>query len=239
MKKTWVLSQPLSAREDSDQTGRMPRLIWVFAGRIGHFVGFVMSRLPWCRPRCLCSCPVWGLGQDVEFDCIGSWPLPFLLLKICSYLCDNCSETVLSSFSVRTDSRARYDSILRIITSRGQILQVFSPLQAYVLGVSKPDIFIAELLSVYQFIMGYAKTLHWGFGVVLYLFIVIIIRCQDRLQSALWKYSKYNHVTILQVFSPPHAYILSVSKPDIFIPQISVLQFMMGYAKNTSLWFWR
>ena len=28
---------------DSDQTGRMPRLIWVFAGRTGHFVGFVMS----------------------------------------------------------------------------------------------------------------------------------------------------------------------------------------------------
>ena len=26
--------------KDSDQTGRMPRLIWVFAGRKGHFVGF-------------------------------------------------------------------------------------------------------------------------------------------------------------------------------------------------------
>ena len=30
--------------EDFDQTGRMPRLIWVFAGRT-HFLGFVMSRL--------------------------------------------------------------------------------------------------------------------------------------------------------------------------------------------------
>ena len=29
-------------RKDSDQTGRMPRLIWVFAWRICHFVGFVM-----------------------------------------------------------------------------------------------------------------------------------------------------------------------------------------------------
>ena len=28
----------------SDQTGRMPRLLWVFAGR-SHFVGFVMSQL--------------------------------------------------------------------------------------------------------------------------------------------------------------------------------------------------
>ena len=26
--------------EDSDQTGWMPRLIWVFTGRTGHFVGF-------------------------------------------------------------------------------------------------------------------------------------------------------------------------------------------------------
>ena len=31
--------------EGSDQTGRMPKLIWVFAGRTCHFVGFVMRRL--------------------------------------------------------------------------------------------------------------------------------------------------------------------------------------------------
>ena len=31
--------------EDSDQTGRMLRLIWVFAGRTDPFVGFVMRRL--------------------------------------------------------------------------------------------------------------------------------------------------------------------------------------------------
>ena len=31
--------------EDSDQTGQMPRLIWVFAGHTGHFVGFGMRRL--------------------------------------------------------------------------------------------------------------------------------------------------------------------------------------------------
>ena len=34
-----------SDSEDSDQTGRMPWLIWVFAGRTCHFVGFVMWRL--------------------------------------------------------------------------------------------------------------------------------------------------------------------------------------------------
>ena len=30
--------------EDSDQTGLMPRLIWLFAARTSHFVGFVMCR---------------------------------------------------------------------------------------------------------------------------------------------------------------------------------------------------
>ena len=35
--------------EDSDQTGRMPRLIWVFAGRTGQFVVFVMRRLIYFR----------------------------------------------------------------------------------------------------------------------------------------------------------------------------------------------
>ena len=33
--------------EDSDQTRRMPRLIWVFAGRTCHFVGFVTRGLIW------------------------------------------------------------------------------------------------------------------------------------------------------------------------------------------------
>ena len=48
MKKDWILSYPLSAQRrlwsawaSSDQTGRMPKLILVFAGRTCHFVGFV------------------------------------------------------------------------------------------------------------------------------------------------------------------------------------------------------
>ena len=35
--------------KDSDQTGRMPRLIWVFAGRTCHFVGFVTRQFKWLR----------------------------------------------------------------------------------------------------------------------------------------------------------------------------------------------
>ena len=35
--------------EDSDQTGRKPRLICVFAGRMRHFVGFIMLWLKLSR----------------------------------------------------------------------------------------------------------------------------------------------------------------------------------------------
>ena len=44
----WVAKDPRFLHADgvdSDQTGRMPRLIWVFAGRTDNCVGFVMPRL--------------------------------------------------------------------------------------------------------------------------------------------------------------------------------------------------
>ena len=42
--------------EDSDQTGRIPRLIWVFAGRKAHFVGFVMRRLKYLLRKFWVKC---------------------------------------------------------------------------------------------------------------------------------------------------------------------------------------
>ena len=63
----WVAKAPSflhADSEDSDQTGRMPRLILVFAGRTCHFVGFVMSWLFFngyylnlCQ-RCFCFSPM-------------------------------------------------------------------------------------------------------------------------------------------------------------------------------------
>ena len=44
----WVAEDPMflhTDSEDSDQTGRIPRLIWVFAGRTCYSVGFVMLQL--------------------------------------------------------------------------------------------------------------------------------------------------------------------------------------------------
>ena len=46
----WVAKDPMflhANSEDFDQTGRIPRLIWVFAGRTDHFVGFIMLPLIW------------------------------------------------------------------------------------------------------------------------------------------------------------------------------------------------
>ena len=46
----WVAKDPSflhADSEDSDQTGWMPRLTWVFAGRTCHSVGFIMRRLIW------------------------------------------------------------------------------------------------------------------------------------------------------------------------------------------------
>ena len=40
--------------EGSDQTGRMNKLTWVFAGRTDHFVGFVVRR------------PICNLGESNE-----------------------------------------------------------------------------------------------------------------------------------------------------------------------------
>ena len=41
----WSLATHWADSEDSDQTGQMPRLIWVFAGHTCHFVGFVTRQL--------------------------------------------------------------------------------------------------------------------------------------------------------------------------------------------------
>ena len=44
-RKLWSLASHWAHSKDSDQTGRMPRLIWGFAGRVCHFVGFVTKHL--------------------------------------------------------------------------------------------------------------------------------------------------------------------------------------------------
>ena len=71
--------------EESDQTWRMPRLIWVFAGRTGRFVGFVMRRLIYIN---YCS---WTdsikLESEIFVSCVISLrpksPVPFIKWFYC------------------------------------------------------------------------------------------------------------------------------------------------------------
>ena len=64
----------------TDQTGQMPRLILVFAGRICHFVGFVMRQL------ILCGFTFWECGRQIkEWQTVQT--LIRLILKECSDRC--------------------------------------------------------------------------------------------------------------------------------------------------------
>ena len=88
MKKPWALSYPLSASEDSDQTGWMPRLIWVFAGRT--LILFVLS----CRGYCVLRI---FSRQSVIFERV---PLTYFRplyssasATITNFFMHNCSDT--------------------------------------------------------------------------------------------------------------------------------------------------
>ena len=46
--------------EDSDQPGQMPRLLWVFAGRTCHFVGFVLRWFKYQQFHGWKKCLIWS-----------------------------------------------------------------------------------------------------------------------------------------------------------------------------------
>ena len=55
----------------TDQSGRMPRLIWVSAGRTCHFVGFVMRRLEcYCYICCSRSSVVYWHALELFIYCL-------------------------------------------------------------------------------------------------------------------------------------------------------------------------
>ena len=49
----------------TDQTGRIPRLIWIFTGRMGHFVGFVIRRLKWDQIIWTPETSIFGLWKSL------------------------------------------------------------------------------------------------------------------------------------------------------------------------------
>ena len=93
--------------EDSDQTGRMPRLIWVFAGRTCHFVGFVTRRLNcalWNDPK-FADRQVWANSVDPDQTAPrllleADQDLPCFVILFVSFGCRRI--TLWSSFRVTT-----------------------------------------------------------------------------------------------------------------------------------------
>ena len=80
----WVAKDPNflhAGSEDSDQSGRMPRLIWVFAGRTCHFVGLVTMRL-------IFSSILMAVSEQTDWLC---------LLNMCHIM----RKTCLRGFSTR------------------------------------------------------------------------------------------------------------------------------------------
>ena len=72
--------------EDSDQTGRMPRLIWVFAGRTGQFSGFVLLPVRLKYERKMQKCRNCSLSRTLSFSSYVKWeyhqvPVEFLALE--------------------------------------------------------------------------------------------------------------------------------------------------------------
>ena len=74
------LATHLVHSEDSDQTELMPRLIWVFAGRTGHFVCFIMLLLIWYSHQCSVN------------NLLSLFPGGWLL-----YSCDNNASSLLDA----------------------------------------------------------------------------------------------------------------------------------------------
>ena len=75
----WVAKDPSFIHADgeyADLTERMPRLIWVFAGRTHHFVGFVMRRLNYRILSHVIRKPVFGdVRPKLPNSCIPSVPV--------------------------------------------------------------------------------------------------------------------------------------------------------------------
>ena len=59
--------------EDSDQTGRMPGLIWVFVGCTCHFVGFVLRQLIFKYKVAISNRTSDEIAYRWDYDCGSSW----------------------------------------------------------------------------------------------------------------------------------------------------------------------
>ena len=73
-RKAWTLSYPLSAQLRLWSDWWMLRLIWVFAGRTSHIVGFVVHRLKrYCNDPTYWDRLVWVNNVDPDLTILAIW----------------------------------------------------------------------------------------------------------------------------------------------------------------------
>ena len=83
--------------EDSDQTGRMARLIWVFAGRTCHFVGFVVLRPRWRGYFFKCSLCARTHRHSVKYPTFLFYLLTiYLKRRLLTILSINCNHITVA-----------------------------------------------------------------------------------------------------------------------------------------------
>ena len=79
----WSLTSHWEHSEDTDQTGRMPRLIWVFAGRTGDFVGFCVMQLKCCNDSKYLERHVWENSVDPDQTALEGSGSTLCMIKPC------------------------------------------------------------------------------------------------------------------------------------------------------------
>ena len=110
----WVAKDPSFLNvdsEDSDQTGRMPRLIGVFAGRTCHFVGFVTRRLSYVLS--LAARLVKNKNSSV---CVALQAVPFFFWVIKGKLNGSPTSDIINRsfwFVDYSEERTRLDNLKR------------------------------------------------------------------------------------------------------------------------------
>ena len=87
MKKHLIPLIPIERTAKTHQTGRMPRLIRVFAGPPGHFVGFVLLQLKYRNDPKFSDKYAWANSADPDQTAPrGKQCLPFRLHRLDSLL---------------------------------------------------------------------------------------------------------------------------------------------------------
>ena len=133
-------------------------------------LGFPLVCFCLCHFNCLCSFSVWFFGQDVEFDCIGFWPLPFRstfqlnLTAVRFFLNASC-------LSKRSLYSSRWAMIIdhTVCSSNLQATQVRETRESSVMCVSQEP-----RCPSYRWGKYLQDTIPWGFHLIFFIIICFL-----------------------------------------------------------------